>query len=125
MVAHAFCPYIPYSVIPVLVKAFGHLMQLRVCPRLAILPQLLQSELRLRCAVRMVKALHPVPDNRAAALSKARLLACQGCQRLLRLCQAMAGLLQEAPTLGPSLLGPCEACRILRGFPACLALPAV
>src|SRR5919204_1604215 len=124
MFAHAFFPQIPQSLLPVIVKALGNLIQLRVCQRLDLLPQLWQSELRLRFAVRMVKDMHQWPDHSAEAVYKARILAFQGCHNLLLLCRYMAGLLQEAPTQGPSLLGQCSAGLILLGFTACLALPA-
>jgi hypothetical protein len=48
---------------PGIVKELGNLLQLMVCQRVDILPQLLQSELRLRFAVRMVKDIHQLPDN--------------------------------------------------------------
>ena len=52
-----------------IVKELGNLIQLMVCQRLDILPQLLQSELRLRSAVRMVKDIHRLPDNIAEAVT--------------------------------------------------------
>ena len=70
MFAHAFFPQIPHGVIPVIVQELGNLMQLMVWQRLDILPQLLQSELRLRFAVRMVKDIHQLPDNIAEAVHK-------------------------------------------------------
>ena len=87
MFAHAFFPQIPQGVLPVIVKELGNLLQLMVCQRVDILPQLLQSELRLRCAVRMVKDIHQLPDNSAQAVHAARILAFQGCKSLLLLCR--------------------------------------
>jgi hypothetical protein len=87
MCAHAFFPQIPQGLLPVIVQELGNLLQLMVCQRLDILPQLLQSELRLRFAVRMVKDIHQVPDNMAKAVHKARILAFQGCNSLLLLCR--------------------------------------
>ena len=85
MFAHAFFPQIPHGLIPVIVKELGNLIQLMVCQRLDILPQLLQSELRLCFAVRMVKDIHQLPDNIAEAVHKSRILAFQGCNSLLLL----------------------------------------
>ena len=87
MFAHAFFPQIPQSLIPVIVKELGNLIQLMVCQHLDILPQLLQLELRLRFAVRMVKDIHQLPDNIAKAVHKARIRAFQGCNSLLLLCR--------------------------------------
>jgi hypothetical protein len=70
MFAHAFFPQIPQSLIPVIVKELGNLMQLMVGQRMDILPQLLQSELCLRFTVRMVKDIHQLPDNIAKAAYK-------------------------------------------------------
>ena len=84
-----------------IVKESGNLLQLMVCQRVDVLPQLLQSELRLRFAVRMVKDMHQLPDHVAKAVDKSRILAFQDCQSLLLLCRYIAGLLQEAPTQGP------------------------
>jgi hypothetical protein len=122
MFAHAFFPPIPPRLLPVSVQALGERMPLMVGPRWAILPQLGQSE--LRCAVRMVKDRHQVPDHRAKAVPKARLLAFPGCTSWLLLGRSLAGLLQEAPTQGPELRGPCYACLILLGCTPCLALSA-
>ena len=83
------------------IKELGNLIQMLVCQRVDILPQLLQSELRVRFAVRMVKDMHQLPANRAKAVHKSRLLAFQGCQRLLLLRREIAGLLEEAPTPSP------------------------
>ena len=68
-------------------KELGDLIQLMVCQRLDILSQLLQSELRLRFAVRMVKDIHQLPDNIAEAVHKSRILAFQCCNSLLLLCR--------------------------------------
>jgi hypothetical protein len=106
MLAHALFPPIPPRLLPVSVNALGERMPLLVGPRWAILPQLGQSALRWRCAVRMVKARHQVPDHRAKAVHKARLRAFPGCTSWLLLGRSLAGLLQEAPTPGPELRGP-------------------
>ena len=74
MCAHAFFPQIPHGLIPVIVQELGNLIQLMVCQHLDILPQLLQSELRLRFTVRMVKDIHQLPDNIAEAVHKSRIL---------------------------------------------------
>jgi hypothetical protein len=96
-----------------------------VFQRVDILPQLVQSELALRLAVRMVKDIHQLPDNIAEAVHKPLILVFQFCKSLLVLRRKIAGLLEEAPTHVPQLLGQCQACFILLGFPARLDLPAV
>ena len=58
-----------------------------VFQRVDILPQLVQSELRLRFAVGMVKDIHQLPDNIAKAVHKARILPFQGGKSLLLLCR--------------------------------------
>ena len=55
MLAHALFPQIPQGLIPVIVKELGNLIKMRVFKSVDILSQLLQSELGLRFAVRMVK----------------------------------------------------------------------
>ena len=108
-----------------IVKELKNLMQMLVFQRVDILSQLVQAELGLRFAVRMVKDMHQLPDNIAAAVDKTLILAFQFCQSLLLLRREIAGLLEEAPTHVPQLLGQCQACFILLGFPARLDLPAV
>ena len=66
-----------------IVKELKNLMQMLVFQRVDIRPQLVQSELGLRFAVRMVKDSHQLPDNIAEALHKTRIFACQLCQSLL------------------------------------------
>jgi hypothetical protein len=58
----------------------------------------------------------------AEAVHTSLRLAFQVCQSLLLLGRYIAGLLEEAPTPCPSLLGPCHAGCILVGFPARLEL---
>jgi len=48
-----------------------------------ILSQLVQAELGLRFAVRMVKDIYQLPDNSAEALHKTRILSFQLCNGLL------------------------------------------
>jgi hypothetical protein len=69
-----------------------------VFPSVEILSQLLQSEFGLHFAVRMVKAMHQLPDTTAEAVHKPLLLAFQLCNGLLFLHSYIAGLLEEAPT---------------------------
>jgi hypothetical protein len=76
-----------------IVKELGNLLQMLVCQRVDILPQLVQSELGVRFAVRMVKDSHQLPDNMAEAVHKTRILAFQGCKSLLVLSSEIAGLL--------------------------------
>ena len=87
MLAHALFPQIPQGLLPVIVKELGNLLQMMVFQRVDILSQLLQSELRLRFAVRMVKDIHQLPDNIAEAVHKSRILAFQFCKSLLLLCR--------------------------------------
>jgi hypothetical protein len=72
-----------------------------VFQRVAILSQLFESQLRLGCAVRIVKDMHQLPDHRAEAGYKAGVLAFQGGHGLLFLYRYMAWLLEEAPTQLP------------------------
>jgi hypothetical protein len=70
MLPHALLPQIPQGVIPVIIKALGNLLKMTVFKNMDILSQLVQSERGLRCAVRMVKDMHQLPENSAAALHK-------------------------------------------------------
>jgi len=99
-------------------KALGTRSKMTVCKPRDSLSPLWQAALGVRCAVRLGKELPQRPDQMAEAVPTSRLLAFQCCSSWLRLCRAMAGLLEEAPTPCPSLLGPCPACCILLGFPA-------
>ena len=100
-------------------------MQMLVFQHVDILPQLVQSELGWRFAVRLVKEMHQLPDHIAAAVHTPLILAFQFCKSLLLLRREIAGLREEAPTHFPQLLGQCQARFILLGFPARLDLPAV
>ena len=108
-----------------IVKELRDLFPLMVFQSLDILSQLLQSARGLRFAVCMVKDMHQLPDNIAEAVHKSLIRAFEFCKSLLLLCREIAGLLEEAPTPCPSLLGQCYACLILLCFAACLDLPAV
>ncbi len=66
-----------------IVKEFRNLIKMRVFKSLNIFPQLLQSELGLGFAVRMVKDIHELPDNAAEAVDKTLILALQLCNGLL------------------------------------------
>ena len=101
MFAHALFPQIPHGLLPVSIKALGNLIKMTVCKHMDILSQLVQSELGLRFAVRMVKDMHPLPDTIAEALHKTLIVAFQLCQSLLLFHISIAGLLQEAPTQLP------------------------
>ena len=72
ILAHALFPQIPQGLIPVIVKELGNLLQMMVFQSLDILSQLLQSELGLRFAVRMVKDIHQLPDNKQLPRSPRR-----------------------------------------------------
>ena len=98
MLPHALLPQIPQGSIPVIVKALGNLLKMMGFHRLDILAPLLQSELGLRCAVRMVKDMHQLPENTAEAVYKPLILAFQLCDGLFVLHRYMAGFLEEAPT---------------------------
>jgi hypothetical protein len=63
VLAHALFPQIPQGLIPVIVKELGDLLQMMVFQSVDILSQLLQSELGVRFAVRMVKDMHQLPDT--------------------------------------------------------------
>ena len=76
MLAHAFFPQISQSLIPRIIKAWGNLSKLRVAQSLAILAPLWQPELGMRFTGRMVKDIHQLPDNSAAAVHKTFLCAC-------------------------------------------------
>src|SRR2546429_598440 len=65
----------------------------------------------------------PRSDAAADAGHKACLLSCQGCTGLLCLHRASGGLLEEAPTPRPELVGPGNQWRIVLFGPARLALP--
>ena len=58
-------------------------LTIRVFQSVDILSQLLQSELGVRFAMRMVKDIHQLPDNIAEAVHKTLLLAFQLCHGLL------------------------------------------
>ena len=101
MLAHAFFPQISQGLLPVIIKELGNLLQMMVSQRADILAQLLQSELGVRFAVRMVKDMHQLSDHSAEALHKTLIFAFQLCQSLLLFHRYIAGLLQEAPTQLP------------------------
>jgi hypothetical protein len=63
----------------VIVKALGNLIQMMIFKRLDILAQLVQSELRLRFAVRMVEDIHQLSDDAAEAVHKPGIAAFQCC----------------------------------------------
>ena len=65
MLAHALFPQIPPGLLPVSIKALGNLRQMTVFKTMDLLSQLVQSQLGLRCAVRLVKAMHQLPDTSA------------------------------------------------------------
>src|SRR2546428_4313902 len=94
-----------------------------VCKNRDILSQWVPSALGLRGAVRLVKAMHQLPDHLADAGHTSLILTCQCGQSLLLRRREIAGLLEEAPTPCPSRLGPGQAGFILLGFPARLDLP--
>jgi hypothetical protein len=104
VLAHAFFPPRAQSWIPVISKELGHLLKMRVTQRLDILSQLVQSKLGMRFTVRIVKESHQLPDNMAEAVHKTFLCAFSCGKCLLFLSRYIAGLLEEAPTPGPSLL---------------------
>src|SRR5215468_6193354 len=104
MLAHALFPQIPQGLLPVSIKELGNLLKMMVFKNMDILSQLVQSELGLCVAVRMVKDIDQLPDNIAEALHKTRIFAFQLCQSLLLCHKYIAGLLQEAPTQLPQLL---------------------
>ena len=66
-----------------------------------ILSELLQSELRWRLTVRMVKEMPQLPENITEAVYKALILAFSFCHSLLLLYGEIARLLEEAPTSCP------------------------
>jgi hypothetical protein len=107
------------------VKAWGNLLQMMGCHSVDILVQLLESEGGLRFAVRLVKEIDQRPDNTAAVVHQPLLLAGQRCHGLLGLHREVAGLLAEAPTSGPELLGQSHEWRIGFFCTARLDLPAV
>src|SRR6266446_10538410 len=123
MLAPALFPQIPQGLIPVIIKELGNLIKMTVFKNMDILSQLLQSALGVRCAVRMVKDMHQLPDHIAEAVHTSLLLTFQFCKSLLLLRRYIAGLLEEAPTPCPYLLGQCHAGFILLCFPARLDLP--
>jgi hypothetical protein len=81
--AHTLFPQIPQGLIPVIIKELGNLIKMTVFKNMDILSQLVQSELGLRFAVRMVKDIDQLPDNIAEALHKTRILSFQLCNGLL------------------------------------------
>jgi hypothetical protein len=83
MLPHTLFPQIPQSLLPVIVKEWGNLLKMLVCHRVDILAQLLQSELGVRFAMGMVKDIHELPENTAAAVHKTCLLAFPRCNGLL------------------------------------------
>jgi len=83
MLAHALLPQIPQGLLPVIIKELGNLLKMTVFKHMDILSQLVQSELGLCFAVRMVKDIHQLPDNIAEALHKTLIFAFQLCQSLL------------------------------------------
>ena len=83
VLAHAFLPPIPQGLIPVSAKALGNLLQMMVAQRVDILSPLFQSELGWRFTMRMVNAMHQLPDHRAEAVHKPLILAFQFCKSLL------------------------------------------
>jgi len=85
----------------VIIKALGNLITMTVFKHRDILSQLVQSELGVRFAVRMVKDMHQLSDHSAEALHKTLIFAFQLCQSLLLFHRYIAGLLQEAPTQLP------------------------
>jgi hypothetical protein len=97
MLVHALVPQIPQGLLPVRSKALGNLIKMTVCKNMDILSQLVQSELGLCCAVRLVQDMHQLPDNLAKARHKTRIFAFQLCQSLLLCHRYSAGLLPEAP----------------------------
>jgi hypothetical protein len=60
-----------------------------------------QAELGVRCAVRLGKDIHQLPENMAEARHTTLIFAFQLCQSLLLFQREIAGLLQEAPTQLP------------------------
>jgi hypothetical protein len=124
VLAQAFFPQLSQGVIPVVIQAWGNLLKMRISQRWEILSQRLPSKLGVRFAVGMGKDMHALPDKTAAAVHKTCIFAFQCGNGLLCLPRDIAGLLEEAPTHLPSLLGQGEACLMLLGFPARLDLPA-
>jgi len=82
----------------VIVKELRDLGQMVVFQGVDILSALLQSELRLRLTVRMVKDIHQLPDHITEAVYKALIRSFQLGNGLLFLCRYIAGFLEEAPT---------------------------
>jgi len=70
MLAHALFPQIPQGLIPMIVKELGNLLQMRVFQSVDLLAQLLQSELGLGFAMRMVKDIDQLPDNTTETVHK-------------------------------------------------------
>ena len=73
----------------------------------------------------MSKDIHQLPDNPAEAVHKTLIRAFQLCNGLFVLHRYIAGLLEEAPTPCPYLLGQGPACLILLCVPTRLDRPAV
>lgn len=101
MRAHPLVPQIPQGLIPVVVKALDNRIEMMVVHCLDILSQLLQSELRLRFAVRMVKESHQLPKKTSEALHKPFILSFSLCDGLLFLNRYIDWLLEETPTQLP------------------------
>jgi hypothetical protein len=85
VLTHALFPQIPQGLLPVSIKELGNLIKMTVFKHIDILPQLLQSELGLRFAVRMVKDIHQLSDNLAEAVHKTLILVFQRCNSFLLL----------------------------------------
>jgi hypothetical protein len=83
VLAPALFPQIPQGLIPVVVKKLDNLIEMIVFHCLDILAQLLQSELRLRFAVRMVKESDKLPNKTSEAMHKPFVFSFQFCHGLL------------------------------------------
>jgi hypothetical protein len=123
--AQALLPPIPPGLLPVIVKAWGHLGKRMVGHRVESLAPLWQAARGLRCAVGMGKARPPRPDQTAKAGHNTLSLAFPCGKGLVVLHRSMAGRLAAAPTPWPYRRGPCHAGLMLLGFPPRLARPAL
>jgi len=74
---HTLFPQIPKSLLPVIVKEGENLLQMIVVHSVDLLAQLLQSELRLGFAVRMVEDIHQLSDDASEAVHKTCICAFQ------------------------------------------------
>src|SRR2546426_8126213 len=101
VLAQALLPQIPPGLLPMVVKAGEHLLQMSVVHCSDLFSQLLQSALRLGFTVCMVEEMHQLPDHAAEAVHKTFIFTCQCSHGLLFLHRYIAGLLEEAPTQGP------------------------